>query len=192
MARQSILLIHRKKFDEAAERLKDARSSLEEMEKHLSRWREIGSTGAVYTAYQEFAEAKILLEYVQSRNIPSPEKISIPGIPYLLGLADVIGEMRRYALDSIRAEDFNAAERALAAMEEIHALLMTIDTAPAITPGLRQKGDSMRRIIEITRGDITTEARRRSLERSLSELRISLGASQHDSNKKKPKSSQEE
>ena len=187
MARQAILLIHRRRFPEAEKKIEEAKSSLRDMEGYFSEWRELGGSGAVYTAYQEFTEAKILFDYVQSHRIPDPESIGVPGVPYLLGLADLIGELRRLTLDLIRAGDFEASERSLATMEEIHALLMTIDTAPAITPGLRRKGDSMRRVIEITRGDVTTESRRRSLERSLVELQRFLGDKWDEERKKEAK-----
>lgn len=182
--RQAILLVHRKRLVEAEKRLEEAKSSLEEMGKHLSGWKELGNSGAVYTAYQEYAEAKILLNYVQSGQIPGPKSIEVPGIPYLLGLADVIGELRRLILDSIRAEEFEVAERSLITMEEIHTSLMTIEVPPAITPGLRKKNDSMRRLIEITRGDVTMEARRRSIERSLVELQSILGEKRNERKKR--------
>jgi len=192
MARQAVLLIHRRRLSEAAHRLEEAKSSLEEMERKLAGWRELGGSGTVYTAYQEFAEASILLNYVRSGYIPDPESIEVPNIPYVLGLADVIGELRRLTLDSIRTGDFKAAERSLVTMEDIHASLMTIDTPPAITPGLRKKGDSARRIIEVTRGDVTMEARRLALKRSLDELKSILGDGWDDRRKKEPETSPRE
>jgi len=39
---------------------------------------------------------------------------------------------------------------------------------------LRRKGDVARRLIEITRGDITIEVRRTALERSISKLESKL------------------
>jgi translin len=185
MARQAILLTHRRRFSEAEKRLKEAKSLLEGMERHLSGWRELGGSGMVHTPYQEFAEAKILLAYIQSGQIPDSKSIEVPAIPYVLGLADFVGELRRLTLDSMRAGDFDTAERALTTMEDIYALLMTLDTAPAITPGLRHKNDSARRLIEVTRGDVTLEARRRSFERSLIELQAILEDRQDGGTKKK-------
>jgi len=188
MARQAILLTHRRRFPEAEKRLEEAKSLLEEMERLLSGWRELGGSGMVYAPYQEFAEAKILLEYMQSGQIPDSKSIEVPAIPYVLGLADFVGELRRLALDSMRAGDFETAERALTIMEDIYALLMTLETAPAITPGLRRKSDNARRLIEVTRGDVTLEARRRSLERSLVELQSILEDHQDEGTKKKQSS----
>jgi translin len=49
-------------------------------------------------------------------------------------------------------------------MDEIYVELMALDEAYMLVPGLRRKSDVARRIIEATRGDITQEVRRKSLE----------------------------
>jgi translin len=49
-------------------------------------------------------------------------------------------------------------------MDEIFIELMALDEAYMLVPGLRRKSDIARRIIEATRGDITQEVRRKSLE----------------------------
>ena len=45
--------------------------------------------------------------------------------------------------------------------------LLALDEAYMLVPGLRHKSDIARRIIESTRGDITLEVRRKSLEDQL-------------------------
>ena len=47
---------------------------------------------------------------------------------------------------------------------EIFIQLLALDEAYMLVPGLRHKSDIARRIIESTRGDITLEVRRKSLE----------------------------
>ena len=49
-------------------------------------------------------------------------------------------------------------------MDEIFIELLALDEAYMLVPGLRRKSDVARKIIETTRGDITTEVRRKSLE----------------------------
>jgi predicted translin family RNA/ssDNA-binding protein len=56
-------------------------------------------------------------------------------------------------------------------MEEIYVELVSMDDAFFIVPGLRRKCDVARHVIESTRGDITIETRRSSLEHSIQELR---------------------
>ena len=52
-------------------------------------------------------------------------------------------------------------------MDEVYTLLVTIDFPDAITRGLRRTTDSMRGVLERTRGDLTTALRQRSLEQRL-------------------------
>ena len=49
-------------------------------------------------------------------------------------------------------------------MDEIFVQLLALDEAYMLVPGLRHKSDGARRTIEATRGDITLEVRRKSLE----------------------------
>jgi translin len=170
LSSQAILLVHRCKFDEARKKLKQVRRLLGEMEEALKDWVELAHGGAVYTAYQEFAEASIFLEFSERRRFLGPKSLGVPSIPYVLGLADVIGELRRMALDSIRNNDLRLAERCLNSMEDIYASLMTLENADALAPGLRRKCDVARHLIEATRGDVTIEARRSSLEQSIRTL----------------------
>jgi predicted translin family RNA/ssDNA-binding protein len=68
------------------------------------------------------------------------------------------------ALDALREGDVKKGEKCLETMDEIYVELMTMDEAYMLVPGLRRKCDVARRIIETTRGDITQEVRRKSLE----------------------------
>ncbi|MEM2975421.1 MAG: hypothetical protein QW821_03270, partial [Candidatus Bathyarchaeia archaeon] len=52
----------------------------------------------------------------------------------------------------------------LKVMDEIYTELMAMDEAYMLVPGLRRKCDVARKIIETTRGDVTHEVRRQSLE----------------------------
>jgi len=82
-------------------------------------------------------------------------ELNINPLNFLLGLADVIGELRRYALDNIRnsrVEDLNSI---LEKMDEIYTYLFTIDYPSGVTQDLRHKVDVARNIIEKTRGDIS-------------------------------------
>jgi len=98
----------------------------------------------------------------------------------VLSLGDVIGELRRRALDLIRRGNVEAAEKTLERMEQIYSELTALDEAYIIVKGLRRKGDVARRLIEITRGDITSEARRSALERSLSKLEQTIKKESQD------------
>jgi translin len=59
-------------------------------------------------------------------------------------------------------------------MEQIYSELTSLDDAYIIVNGLRRKTDVARRLIEITRGDITIEVRRNELENTISKLHNQL------------------
>ena len=127
-------------------------------------------SGLVDAAFQEYAEAQTLLSLVEKNRFLSPEEINVNSVAFVLGIADVIGELRRRALDSLRKEDVKTAEACLHLMEEIYVELMSMDEAYMLVPGLRRKSDVARHVIESTRGDITIEARRSSLEQCMKSL----------------------
>ena len=74
---------------------------------------------------------------------------------FLLGLADVIGELRRYALDNIRNSRVEDLNYILENMDEIYTYLFTLDYPSGVTQDLRHKVDVARTLIEKTRGDIS-------------------------------------
>ncbi len=174
LSKQAILSVHQGRFD-------DARSSLEEADGLFAKLKDVSKdhpnlvyTGLVDAAFEEYAEARTFLRLVEDGRFVNPRKLGVPSVPYVLGLADVIGEFRRRALDSLRRGDVEAAEDCLRVMEEIYAELTAMDEAYFLVPGLRRKCDVARRVIESTRGDVTIEARRSSLERSIRGLEETL------------------
>jgi translin len=73
----------------------------------------------------------------------------------VLGLADIVGELRRYVLDKIRTGDYENLDKILGRMEEIYSYLFSLDYPKGLTRDLRRKTDVARSIIEKTRGDIS-------------------------------------
>jgi predicted translin family RNA/ssDNA-binding protein len=72
-----------------------------------------------------------------------------------------------------------ASEKCLETMENIYLELTALDDAYVIVNGLRRKCDVARRLIEITRGDITIEVRRNALEYSISKLEKKIEATKN-------------
>jgi len=175
LSKQSILLTHQRRFNDARKLLKEAGKLLRELNRVAEMHPDLIYTGIVDAAMQEYAEGQILLSLVEKNRFVAPEKLNVPAVAYVLGLADVIGELRRQALDSLRAGDLKQAEYCLQVMERIFIELMSMNEAYMLVPGLRRKCDVARRIIEATRGDVTIEARRDSLEQSIKKLEKVFG-----------------
>jgi translin len=82
-------------------------------------------------------------------------------------MAETVGELRRYALDALRRDEVEVAERMLARMSTIYELLITVDFPDAVTGSLRHATDAARAILERTRGDVTMAVQQHRLEAAL-------------------------
>jgi len=167
LSKQAILLIHQKRFTEAKKLTERAKEIIARLNDASTKHPEIIYSGLFNAARQEYSEANIFLNLIEESRFITPEEINVPSVDYVLGLADVVGECRRLALDALREADVEKAEKCLQIMDEIYTELMGMDEAYMLVPGLRRKCDIARRIIETTRGDTTQEVRRSSLEKYL-------------------------
>lgn len=176
LSKQAIFLVHKRKIVQARKTLGEAAESFAKVDDIPPAHQELRYAGIVHAAFQEYSEAHIFLNLAEKGAFTEPEEIEAPSIAYLLGLADVVGELRRKALDALREGDVKTAERDLETMELIHNEIMMMDEAPHRVSELRRKSDVARRIIEATRGDVTIEMRRNALARSIKDLEKALQA----------------
>jgi translin len=166
----AIVQIHRHEMKAADETLKKAKTTLTSLDKLLDSFSELGSAPNVVVAYQEYTEARLLQGIVSKGKLLSQKQIGVDVLPYLLGLLDFIGELRRMALNYLRTGEAEEAEKTLALMEAVYEDLYSLDHT-AILPTFRHKMDIARKLIESTRGDVVTETRRLSLENTIKNLR---------------------
>jgi translin len=170
LSKQAILHIHQKRFKDAEKLIAEAEQVLSKLWETSSAFPDIIYTGMFNAALQEYSEANIFLRLVQESRFLAPAEINVPSADYVLGLADVIGEYRRLVLDDLREGNLKRAEECLYKMDEIYVQLMAMDESYMLVYGLRRKCDVARKIIEITRGDVTQEIRRSVLEQQLKQL----------------------
>lgn len=186
LSKQAILLIHQKRFADSTEMVASAKEKIAILQEQAKQYPEIIYGGMLSAAFQEYSEANIFLVLVKEDRFVTPAEISVPSVDYVLGLADVIGEYRRLALDNLREGEIKKGERCLEIMDDIFIQLLTLDEAYMLVPGLRHKSDIARRIIESTRGDITLEVRRKSLEDQLKRFHLTKGTAKRKPLKVKP------
>jgi translin len=151
----SIRAAHRQEFQNAQELLAQASALLKEMAFDLQDHQDIFYAGFVQDAQKEYAEAATFVALTQNRSLPEVSELSIGWAPYLNGLGEMVGELRRYVLDQLRRGNLDECEVFLQHMDDVYALLTTVDYPDAITLGLRRTTDTARSILEKTRGDLT-------------------------------------
>ncbi|MEM3841661.1 MAG: hypothetical protein QXN59_03145 [Candidatus Micrarchaeaceae archaeon] len=103
---------------------------------------------------QEYAEAKILLGILKERRIMLCDEVGVPQEPYILGLMDVVGELKREVLQALGSDRAKDAEEFLAYMKEIYDSTRGIRFSDSILPGFRRKQDVARAQIESAWSDI--------------------------------------
>lgn len=123
-------------------------------------------SGIVESAMQEYVEVRILDAYSSGQPIPGPSELGVTPESYVLGTGDVIGEIRRFALDDIRKGTLDRVPEYLEHMETLYDFLMRFNY-PSGLVAVRRKQDIARGVLEKTRGDITMAMRSHSLERML-------------------------
>ncbi|MEM3444731.1 MAG: translin family protein [Thermoplasmata archaeon] len=106
-------------------------------------------------AYQEFGEVCIFLALLNGEPLPSHRELGITPGAYLLAFGDVIGELRRYCLNSLKKKEVEKGERILELMEEIYSEIEVLDYPSALVP-IKHKIDLARSIIDKTRSDVTS------------------------------------
>lgn len=155
MSANSIRAVHRAEFDRAAAMLDEAKAVRDDAVAALGPHGDIYHAGFLHDAQKEYAEARTTLALLSGGAIPSPEELGVEYAAYLNGIAEAVGEMRRMVLDRLRAGEYDGCEAILEAMDDIYAVLVTVDFPDAMTGGLRRTTDQTRGILEKTRGDLT-------------------------------------
>lgn len=136
---QSITMLHNNDAKVAAKTLNETGTKVKELKKF----------DAVFgyhakQAYQEYAEAKIFFEIKKGSEIPSFAKIGVDQESYLMGLMDVMGELKREILETLRENKVKEAEGYFKKMKTIYDSTRSVRFAEAVLNGFRRKQDVAR------------------------------------------------
>jgi translin len=154
-AANGIRALHRAEWESAESLISDCGSRLGELMAALADQPEILGHAVVAEAAKEYAEARITQAMFTDAECPSFADLEIDPVPYLHGLGEAVGEMRRRMLDLLRAERIEEAESLLEEMDGIVDLLAEIDYPDGMTNGLRRTTDVARSLVERSRSDLT-------------------------------------
>lgn len=153
---KAIRALHRGEVDGARALMDEVRALIDEIEPLLAEHSDIYHAGFYYDAVKEYAEAETTAALVAGRPLPLPADLRMHAVPYLKGLGEAVGELRRRLLDQLRVGDLALAEATFADMETIHDLLAALDYPDGMTSQLRRTTDVARSLIERSRADLTT------------------------------------
>jgi len=146
---QAITMLHNNNIKEASKTLESAERMVANLKKFDL---EFGYHSK--QAYQEYAEAKIFFEIKRLHEIPSFAKIGVDRESYLMGLMDVMGELKREIIESLGGKKIKEAEEYFKIMKEIYDGTRSIRFAEAVLNGFRRKQDVARIQVESAGSEI--------------------------------------
>lgn len=154
-AANAIRALHRSEWDEAEELVAESARRLGTINDALAGHPELMVHAVVVDAQKEYAEARITQAVFTGTAIPSFGDLGIDPVPFLHGMGETVGEMRRRMLDLLRAESLTEAEALLEHMDDIVDQLAQVDYPDGMTNGLRRTTDVARSLVERSRSDLT-------------------------------------
>jgi translin len=175
MSAKAIRAVHRDDWDLSNEIIAEAKEAAEALVEGVESYPFLYYAGYTQDALKEFVEANLTYALVRDLPLPTRDDLAVEGNTWLNGLAEAATELRRRILDIIRHGHNDESERLLDAMDEIYSLLVTFDFNDSITGGLRRRTDTVRAVLERTRGDMTTSFRQAELAEALKALESRIG-----------------
>lgn len=163
MCSSAIMDIHRGDEDAAVRMLEQAAPLLESLRLGMAQRTEYN----IISAEQEYVEASVLLAIVRGDRISAPSALSVLPESYVLGLLDVIGELKRLMLDMMRSGRIRRAVEIFGTMDDLYGMLYKFAAYDKILKESRRKLDVGRMVLESSRLAITEEKRRQEMAQAM-------------------------
>jgi translin len=142
---RSIKEVHRGNLEEAEKLAGQARKAMDALPRIEGRGRHVE---------QEYAEAAALLSVAKGGEVPAYKELGVSAEGYLLGLADLVGELKRLVLESLRRGEREKAQGYFGKMEEVYGGIGHLHFSSAALPEFRRKQDVARMQVEEARGKL--------------------------------------
>ncbi len=166
---QSIENFHRGKILQAKEKLEEAKNELSRVNKILKENPVPYNIGIIGVAMQEYTEARLFYDLIENKKFTPIEDLEVTDSSYLLGIADLIGELRRFILENLVEGDIDTAKYFYGIMKELYGTYLQIEFGKNLIPELRRKKDTARVLVERTLSDLFVAQQSRNLEKRLDE-----------------------
>lgn len=169
-SREVVSSVHRRDLRSAGKELAKLKTMAKTFHQ-LTRNSKLADWGYAIQVYQEFFEALALFSLVSGDARDIVKEISlVPSLSFLLGLSDLIGELRREIISNLMEQKIEEAKDLLDVMQEIYDNIQKTPLPESIAPGLRRKIDINRITIEASISDLYQEIRSLRLQKKLDEF----------------------
>lgn len=169
-SREVVSFVHRKELVLADNKLMELRKKVKTFHQ-LAYNSKLTDWGYVTQVYQEFFEALALFSLISGDAKSMVKEINlVPSLSFLLGLSDLIGELRREIVSNLMEQKIEEAKELFEVMQEIYDSIQKTPLSDSVAPGLRRKIDVNRITLEASISDLYQEIRSLRLQKKLDEL----------------------
>lgn len=162
---------HLGKYSDALSRIKKLHLLNQELRNLLKDHPELLYSNLVYNAVSEYVEAVIFYNLIAEKKFIGLSDIKVHPVPYLQGMLDVVGELKRHVLDLINANKISEAWQYFEIAESIYEAARVLNYPDPLVPGVRRKVDVARGIIENLRALLVDLKSRIELVKKLEEVK---------------------
>ena len=125
LSKAVVYSVIRKDFDSAERALRELEDVVTKLKKMLNEWPMFHGNAA--TGLQEYVEARSLYLFVKEGRLPNKEELGVDVYTYLMGVADVAGELGRSATEELLRKNVEAARRLKEAVERLYLDLLALE-----------------------------------------------------------------
>ncbi|MFN7105675.1 MAG: haloacid dehalogenase [Pyrobaculum sp.] len=115
----------RRDFESAEKALRELEKVIEALKKILEQWPMFYNNAA--TGLQEYVEAATLFYFLKEGRVPSREELGVDVYTYLMGVAEVAGELGRAATEGLLRRDVDTAKSLKEAVERLYLDLLALE-----------------------------------------------------------------
>lgn len=137
LAKRAIFALQRDNTGDATRALAEAQALLAMLAKKHQKDTRVFDEGSFKAALEEFVEATLFYQCIQNKPLNEIKGLPVDSDTYISGLADVPGELLRYAIKSATERKFEMARMCFVAAEDIVGEMVDMD----LTGYNRQKFD---------------------------------------------------
>jgi translin len=125
LSKAVVYSVIRKDFAAAERALRELEEVVAKLKKTLSEWPMFYSNAM--TGLQEYVEARSLYLLVKEGRLPTKEELGVDVYTYLMGVADVAGELGRSATEELLHKNVEAARRLKETVERLYLDLLALE-----------------------------------------------------------------
>jgi len=148
-AKRVIFTLHRGNFDEAGVKLKEVESNFKEIAKKYAKDPKVFTEGSYKAALEEYVEAKLFYLFLHGKKMGKITEVNVAPEIYIAGLADVPGEMLRFAVMSATNKDFKMVKKCVEGASEIIGEMMEFNLTSYLRTKLDQAKGAVRKLEQV-------------------------------------------